>query len=160
MSRAVVPDINCVPAEGPNNAEIMLVGQNPGREELKIGKPFVGRAGKYLDSALQKNGIDRRKLYITSVVKQGTPHNRKPTKEEIRYWMPYLVEEINSIKPGIIVLMGAVAWETPRLAGIRYIETYHPAAAMRFPKIKEKFEKDIQELKGSLTISRVDQSQG
>ncbi len=138
-----------VPPEGPLDAEVMLIGQNPGQEEVQTGKPFVGRAGKYLDVVLLKNGIERKKLYITSVVKQGTPNNRKPTKEEIRYWMPYLVREIKLIKPRTIVLMGAVAWKTPRFEGIRYIETYHPAAAMRFPVAKKKFERDMGKLKMS-----------
>lgn len=69
--------------EGPRHAEIMLVGQNPGKEEVKLGKPFVGRSGKYLNTVLNKNNIDRSKLYITSVVKQSTPRNRKPTEQEI-----------------------------------------------------------------------------
>ena len=135
-----------VPGEGPIPARLMLIGQNPGREELKIGKPFVGRSGKYLDSILSRNGIDRGKIYITSVVKQGTPHNRYPKKDEIRYWMPRIVEEIGEVKPEIVVLMGTLAWTVPRLPGIQYIQTYHPSAAMRFPAIRLKFEKDISEL--------------
>jgi uracil-DNA glycosylase len=133
--------------EGPPDARIMLIGQNPGREEAKQGKPFVGRAGRYLNSVLAKNRIDRKKLYITSVVKQTTPKNRKPTQNEINYWMPYLVEEIERIKPKVIFLMGEVAWKTPRFRGIRYIETYHPAAAMRFPKVRKRFESDIRQVK-------------
>jgi uracil-DNA glycosylase len=144
------PEIYCkeiVPGEGPADADVMLIGQNPGKEEAKQGKPFVGRSGKYLNSVLQKNTIDRRHLYITSVVKQLTPGNRKPTKQEINYWMPYLIEEIKRIRPKVILLMGEVAWKTPRLEGIRYIETYHPAAAMRFPKARERFERDIKKIK-------------
>ena len=132
--------------EGPSHAEIMLVGQNPGREEVKQGKPFVGRSGKYLNTVLIKNNIDRSKLYITSVVKQSTPRNRKPTEQEIRYWMPYLADEIKRIKPKTIFLMGEVAWKTPRFEGIEYIETYHPAAAMRFPKARKRFERDFRKL--------------
>jgi uracil-DNA glycosylase family 4 len=98
-----------VAGEGPQNAEIMLVGQNPGREEAKQGRPFVGKSGKYLDTVLRKNNLDRSKLYITSVVKETTPRNRRPTAQEIRYWMPYLLEEIGQVKPKIIVLMGKVA---------------------------------------------------
>lgn len=125
----------------------MLIGQNPGREEAKQRKPFVGRAGKYLDSVLKKYGIDRGGIYITAMVKQTTPHNRRPTEKEIKTWMPYLLQEIEIIKPKTIILMGTVAWKTPRLKGIEYIETYHPAAAMRFPKIRDRFEKDIKELR-------------
>jgi uracil-DNA glycosylase family 4 len=83
-----------VPGEGPRNAKIMLIGQNPGREEARLGRPFVGRSGKYLDTVLIKNGIDRRQLYITAVVKETTPKNRKPTVQEISHWMPRLLEEI------------------------------------------------------------------
>jgi uracil-DNA glycosylase len=133
--------------EGPVDAEVMLIGQNPGTEEVKQRKPFVGRSGKYLNSVLLKNNIDRRSLYITSVVKQPTPGNRKPTKQEISYWMPFLIEEIKRVKPRVIFLMGEVAWRTPRFQGICYIETYHPAAAMRFPKARERFERDMKKIK-------------
>jgi uracil-DNA glycosylase family 4 len=136
-----------VAGEGPPNARVMLIGQNPGAEEAKKGRPFVGRAGKYLDKVLRDNHIDRSTLYITSVVKETTPGNRKPTAQEVSYWMPYLLEEIRRVKPKIVVLMGKVAWETPRLENIKYLETYHPAAAMRFPKVRKKFEDDFKELK-------------
>jgi uracil-DNA glycosylase family 4 len=135
-----------VAGEGPRNAEIMLIGQNPGSEEAKQGRPFVGKSGKYLDTVLRKNNVDRSKLYITSVVKETTPGNRRPTAQEIRYWMPYLLEEIRQVKPKIVVLMGKIAWKTPRLKAIEYIETYHPAAAMRFPRTREKFENDFEKL--------------
>ncbi len=125
----------------------MLVGQNPGREEVTQGRPFVGRAGRYLNQVLQKYGLDRDNLYLTGVVKEGTPHNRKPTAREIERWRPSLEAEIKAVKPNIIVLLGRVAWKTPRFKGIEYMETYHPAAAMRFPKIRQKFEKDMQNLR-------------
>lgn len=84
---------------------------------------------------------------MTNVVKEPTPNNRKPTVEETRRWMPYLVAEINRVKPRFIVLMGQVAWKTPRLKGIEYVETYHPTAAMRFPKARQKFLADFGALK-------------
>jgi uracil-DNA glycosylase family 4 len=140
-------DKEIVYGEGPPHAKIMLIGQNPGKEEAKQKRPFVGRSGKYLNSVLLKNGIDRSRLYITSVVKQPTPANRKPTMQEIGYWMPFLTEEIKRVKPRVIFLMGEVARRTPRFEGIRYIETYHPAAAMRFPKARERFERDVQEIR-------------
>ena len=132
--------------EGPEDADVMLIGQNPGKKEVKEGRPFVGRSGKYLDKVLYQNGIERSSLYLTGVVKESTPGNRKPTAGEIKKWMPILVDEIKRIKPRIVVLMGWVAWQTPRCRWIKYIETYHPAAAMRFPGIREKFEKDIRQL--------------
>lgn len=134
-------------AEGPKNAKVMLVGQNPGKEEVTENRPFVGRAGKYLNQVLQEKGIDRAQLYLTSVVKKPTPGNRKPTAGEIKYWIPLLLREIKKIHPEIILLMGKVAWEIPRIKDIEYIETYHPAAAMRFPKIRRKFDKDMETLR-------------
>jgi len=136
--------------EGPPDADIVLVGQNPGKEEVKQGRPFVGRAGQYLNEVLQHNDLDRSKLYITAVVKEPTPGNRKPRVDEINRWMPTLLEEIKRIKPRIVVLMGRVAWRTPRFGGIEYIETYHPAAAMRFPRARKRFEADMKKLKGKI----------
>jgi uracil-DNA glycosylase len=136
-----------VSGEGPAEAKVMLVGQNPGSEEAKQGRPFVGRAGRYLDDVLEKNGIDRRRLYITSVVKETTAGNRRPTAQQISYWMPYLIGEIERVKPEIVVLMGEVAWKTPRRENIEYIETYHPAAAMRFPRARQRFENDFRKLR-------------
>jgi uracil-DNA glycosylase len=133
--------------EGPDDAIVMLVGQNPGKEEIKQKRPFVGRSGRYLDKVLQQNGIDRSKLYVTGVVKEATPGNRKPYDHEIARWMPCLIVEIKRIKPKLIVLMGRVAWKTPRFEGIEYIETYHPAAAMRFPEVRKRFEADISKIK-------------
>lgn len=132
--------------EGPLDALVMLIGQNPGAEEEKQGRPFVGRSGRYLNSVLRQNQIDRDSLYITSVVKCKTPKNRKPDREEIAACMPILLKQIREVNPKIIVLMGEVARQTPRLDGIRYMETYHPAAAMRFPKIRRVFEADFEEL--------------
>jgi len=122
----------------------MLVGQNPGKKEAETGRPFVGRSGKYLDKILEKNGIDREKLFITNTVKHKTPENRKPEDDEIEACLPYLEKQIKIINPKIVVLLGKVAENTPRKKGIKYIETYHPAAAMRFGKYREKFEKDFE----------------
>jgi len=125
----------------------MLVGQNPGAEEDKTGKPFVGRAGKFLNKVLAKNVINREELFVTNLVKHVTPKNRKPSPDEIAACAPYLEAQVNAIKPKIVVLMGAVAWQTPRVKGVNYVETYHPSAAMRFAKIRKKFEEDFRVLK-------------
>ncbi len=135
-----------VPGEGPEHAHIMLVGQNPGAEEDKTGRPFVGRSGKYLDTVLEKRGLNRKELFITSVVKHRTPDNREPTTEEIKACIPYLKQQIKVVNPSVVVLMGRTAWLTPRIFGIHYIETFHPAAAMRFPRMRKKFEEDFRKL--------------
>ncbi len=134
---------NAVPGEGPTNAKIMLVGQNPGAEEDKIGKPFIGRAGKFLNKTLAKYGINREELFVTNIVKHLTPQNRKPLPDEVAACLPYLTAQMEKIKPKIVVLMGAVAWQTPRLECMEYVETVHPSAAMRFTKMRKRFEEDF-----------------
>jgi DNA polymerase len=141
---------NAVPGEGPVNARVMLVGQNPGAEEDKTGRPFVGRAGKFLNAVLAKNGINREELFVTNIVKHVTPKNRKPLPDEIEACVPYLTAQVKEVKPKIVVLMGAVAWQAPRLKGVTYVESYHPSAAMRFTKMRKKFEEDFSVLKGHL----------
>ncbi|MBT0160024.1 uracil-DNA glycosylase [Candidatus Bathyarchaeota archaeon A05DMB-2] len=138
---------NAVPGEGPLNANVMLVGQNPGAEEDETGRPFVGRAGKFLNKVLAHNGIDRQTLFITNIVKHVTPENRKPLPDEIAACVPYLVTQVNEIKPKIVVLMGTAAWKAPRAEGVEYVETVHPSAAMRFAKIRKRFEEDFAALK-------------
>jgi uracil-DNA glycosylase family 4 len=138
---------HAVPGEGPLHAKLMLMGQNPGAEEDKTGKPFVGRAGKFLNKVLAKNGIKREALFVTNLVKHVTPKNRKPLPDEIAACAPYLEAQVNAIKPKIVVLMGAVAWHAPRVKGVTYVETYHPSAAMRFTKMRKKFEEDFRVLK-------------
>ena len=132
--------------EGPLNAKVMLIGQNPGAEEDETGRPFIGRAGKYLTKVLAENGIKREDLYITNIVKHVSPKNRKPYTDEVEACLPYLITQINSVKPKMIVLLGASAKGAPRLAGIEYIEVIHPSAAMRFNKMGDKFRDQIAEL--------------
>jgi uracil-DNA glycosylase family 4 len=139
-----------VPGEGPDTAKMMLVGQNPGAEEDKTGKPFVGRAGKFLNKILAKNGIRREDVFVTNIVKHLSPENRKPLPDEIEACAPYLEAQIKTVKPKIVVLMGTVAWQAPRVDGITYVETYHPSAAMRFTKMRKRFEEDFCALKARL----------
>jgi uracil-DNA glycosylase family 4 len=141
---------NAVPGEGPLNAKVMLVGQNPGAEEDKTGKPFVGRAGKYLNKVLAKNGFNREELFITNLVKHTSPKNRKPLPDEIASCAPYLEEQVKTIQPKLVVLMGTAAWQAPRVEGVEYVETYHPSAAMRFTKMRKRFEEDFSALKKRL----------
>ena len=138
---------NAVPGEGPQNAKLMLIGQNPGEEEDKTGKPFVGRAGKFLDKALAESGINREEIFITNAVKHVTPGNRKPYPDEVEACLLYLKTQLEAINPKIVVLMGTVAWQTPRLKGIEYVETVHPSAAMRFTKMRKRFMNDFAALK-------------
>ena len=135
-----------MPGEGPLSAKVMLVGQNPGEKEDETGRPFVGRAGRFLTKVLAENGIKREELFITNIVKHVSPENRKPYADEIAACVPYLVSQIDSIKPKIIVLLGSTAKQTPRLEDIEYIEGIHPSAAMRFGKMRAKFQEQISGL--------------
>jgi uracil-DNA glycosylase family 4 len=135
-----------VPGEGPLNAKVMLIGQNPGADEDEVGRPFVGRAGKFLTKVLAENGVKREDLFITNIVKHISPKNRKPYADEVAACLLYLTTQISVIKPKIIVLLGASAKETPRFQGIEYMEVIHPSAAMRFKNIGDKFREQIAEL--------------
>jgi uracil-DNA glycosylase len=114
------------------------------KKRTKAGRLSVGQED--ILTGWWRRTTYRSKLYITSVVKETTPRNRRPTAQEIRYWIPYLLEEIGQVKPKIVILMGEIARKTPRLKAVEYIETYHPAAAMRFPRAREKFESDFEKL--------------
>jgi uracil-DNA glycosylase len=108
---------HAVPGEGPLNAKVMVVGQNPGADEDELGRPFVGRSGKYLTKTLAEYGIKRKDIYITNIVKHTSPQNRKPYPDEAAACLPYLTAQIDIIKPKIIVLLGASAKETPAWRG-------------------------------------------
>ncbi len=135
-----------VPGEGPLDAKVMIIGQNPGTDEDKSGRPFVGRAGKYLTKTLAEFGIKREDVFITNIVKHVSPENRKPFPDEVAACLPYLIMQIRIIKPKMIVLLGASAKETPRQEGIEYFEVIHPSAAMRFTKMSERFRTQINQL--------------
>lgn len=141
-----------VPGEGPLNAKVMLIGQNPGADEDELGRPFVGRAGKFLTTTLAEYGIKREDVFITNIVKHVSAENRKPFADEVAACLPYLTTQISTIKPKIIVLLGASAKETPRVEGIEYIEVIHPSAAMRFTNMRIKFRQQIAELSKRMEI--------
>ena len=152
---------NAVPGEGPANAKIMIIGQAPGALEDKTGKPFVGRAGKFLDKLLEIAQIDRKKVFITSPIKCFPPKNRKPKASELKACLPYLKKQIEIISPEKFILLGDVAFSVffPKLKLKDYrgrvikinkkefFITYHPAAGLRFPRIKEILIKDFKKLK-------------
>ena len=103
---------NAVPGEGPVNAKIFICGQAPGVEEDKIRRPFVGRAGKFLNKLLKMAGIEREEVFITGPLKclPQPPKNRKPTKKEIEACLPYLKKQIEILNPQKFILLGEVAF--------------------------------------------------
>lgn len=147
--------------DGNPRAGLLLVGEGPGADEDRLGKPFVGAAGQLLTRILQAVNLSREELYITNVVKCRPPGNRVPAPAEITACLPYLQEQIRLINPAIIVCLGAVATRTligqdtpvTRLRG-RWQErggrllmpTYHPAALLRDPSKKRPVWEDFQQV--------------
>ena len=153
--------------DGNTQADIMLIGEAPGVEEDKIGKPFVGAAGQLLNKMLSAINLDRNKVYITNVIPWRPPNNRTPSNEEILQCLPFLQKHIELIKPKLIVLLGAIAAKsvlsTPlgisKLRGhwheykslhlnesILCLATYHPAFLLRSPGFKKIVWEDLQKL--------------
>lgn len=135
-----------VPGEGNRQAELMFVGEAPGREEDLQGRPFVGKAGELLTKIIKAMTFTRDEVYITNVVKCRPPNNRTPQKKEIMACYPYLQEQIELIKPKVIVALGKVAanffvpGETGIMKlrgrfydfqGIPVMPTFHPAYLIR-----------------------------
>ena len=100
---------NIVFADGNPKSKIMLIGEGPGSNEDQEGLPFVGRAGALLDKMLASIELDRKKVYITNVVNYRPPENRKPTKDEVARYLPFLKKHIEIIDPQILVLLGSTA---------------------------------------------------
>ncbi|MEK7635419.1 MAG: uracil-DNA glycosylase [Patescibacteria group bacterium] len=95
--------------EGSHNAKIMFIGEAPGRNEAKTGRPFCGAAGRVLDQLLENAGIKREEVYITNIVKDRPPENRDPSPEEIKIYGPFLDRQIEIIQPKIIATLGRYA---------------------------------------------------
>jgi uracil-DNA glycosylase family 4 len=154
--------IHAVPGEGPVWSDILFIGEAPGKNEDEQGRPFVGRSGKILDLLLDKINMSREEVYITSTVKCRPPNNRTPLAKELGICKNnWLDRQISLIDPKIVVLLGKVSTnqmleEKQKLSSLHgrtfrkndriYLATYNPAAAMRFPHIRNKILKDISEL--------------
>jgi DNA polymerase len=114
---------------GNENADVMFIGEAPGREEDAQGRPFVGKSGKLLNSMLESIGLKRDDVYITNVVKARPPGNADPTPEEINHYMPWLDQEIGLVNPSVIVPLGlhAIKYFIP---GVKVSEVHGVACSM------------------------------
>lgn len=143
------------------NADWMIIGEAPGRDEDLQGEPFVGRAGKLLNAMLQAIGLQREQVFIANILKCRPPNNRDPGPEEVVCCEGYLKQQIAMIKPKIILAVGRIAAQnllkvdTPisQMRGNRYeypegnipvVATYHPAYLLRSPREKRKSWQDLQ----------------
>jgi len=152
--------VNAVPGKGKSDAEIVFIGEAPGKNEDLKGEPFVGSAGRILSEALALAGLSREDIYITNVVKCRPPNNRIPLQEEKEYCSQYLSEELEIINPKIICILGNTAYSSllggnsitknrGRIIekdGKRYFITIHPAAAIYNQELKSIFNADIKSL--------------
>ncbi len=157
--------------EGNPHSPVVFVGEAPGEEEDQQKRPFVGRAGRYLNQKLEEVGLRREEIYITNVVKSRPPGNRKPTAKEMQTCLPYLRKEIEIINPRLIVCLGATALEGilgksmpitkhrgaffdyPYDRRIRVFLTYHPAYILRNPGAEKEFVEDLKRIKQFLSGS-------
>lgn len=146
---------------GPVDAELMFIGEAPGEEEDKQGEPFVGRAGQLLTKIIKAMKYERSEVYITNVNKCRPPKNRDPRPEEVEACEPFLIKQIQVVKPKVIVALGRWAAQTllktktPITAlrgkfhdyhGIALMPTFHPAAILRDPNLRRPVWEDMKQV--------------
>lgn len=151
---------NAVPGEGSADAEIMFIGEGPGFYEDQQARPFVGASGKFLDELLVSIGLDRRKVFITNVVKCRPPQNRDPQPDEIEACRKHLDEQLEAIRPKVVVTLGRHSMQRwfpgeaigrihgqPRRKGdLIVVPMYHPAAALHQGSLRRVIEADFSKL--------------
>ncbi len=151
---------NPVPGEGNPSAEIMFIGEGPGKNEDLQGRPFVGAAGKLLDELIASIGLQREDVFITNVLKARPPGNRDPKPDEIDHSWPWLRDQIANIRPKLLVLLGrhAMDWFLPdlrisadhgrakRFRGQVYLPVYHPAAALYTGSLRQTLFDDFKQI--------------
>ena len=156
---------NVVPGEGNPNARLMFIGEGPGQEEDRQGRPFVGRSGELLTRMIHAIGIERSEVYICNVVKCRPPQNRNPEPDEAEACLNYLRAQVALVRPKVIVLLGKVAcrytlgeeifitrdhgrWFERK--GTWFIPTFHPSALLRDPTKKRDAWDDFQKIREKL----------
>jgi len=163
------PNKNLVFADGNQDAQVMIIGEAPGKTEDKLKKPFVGRAGKLLDELLNRIHLDRTKVYITNVVNYRPNKNRKPTSEETNEFKKLLFKHIIIIKPKYLLLLGSTAakavldhfgplnlvrgkWRNIKILKWKFdvLITFHPAFLLRHPSAKKLILNDLLKFKYKL----------
>lgn len=150
-----------VPGEGNADAEIVFVGEAPGKTEAKTGRPFIGRSGQLLRKFIKEAGLKENRVFITSPVKY-LPIRGTPSISQVAHGRVHLLAQLEVIEPKIIVLLGSVACQAvlevkiPILKkhgnvieknGQRYLISIHPAAVLRFPKYKKLMAEDFKKLR-------------
>jgi DNA polymerase len=147
---------NIVVGKGSLKADIMFVGEAPGRKEDEQGLPFVGAAGKNLDDLLEKVGLSLEDVYVANILKCRPPENRDPLPDEIKAHKPWLIKQIKEIKPGVICSLGNYATKFFLSGGDvdkmnDLIPLFHPAAIIYKRELLKEWEKDMEIVKGELS---------
>lgn len=152
---------------GNPNADLVFVGEGPGRDEDLQGEPFVGRAGKLLTQMIEAMSLRREDVYIANVVKCRPPENRLPEKDEIATCSPFLMRQLDVIRPKVICCLGSCSAQTLlqttqgiskfrgewfEFRGAKLIATYHPAYLLRNPSAKGEVWKDLQKVMAVLGL--------
>ena len=162
---------NMVFSDGNSNANVMVIGEAPGEEEDRTGKPFKGQAGILLDKMLNAIGQNRDNTYITNIIFWRPPGNRNPTEEEIDICLPFVFKHIEIIKPKVLILAGAIAakailnenkgiiqlrgnWHILNIANksIKAMPIYHPAFLLRQPSRKREAWEDLKKIKKEIDL--------
>tara|TARA_A100001011_G_C14021433_1_gene719643 strand:- start:1 stop:726 length:726 start_codon:yes stop_codon:yes gene_type:complete len=165
---------NLVFSDGNPFSQIMIIGEGPGANEDKEGKPFVGRAGKLLDKMLEAIKLDRKNVYISNVVNFRPPMNRKPSDEEIKRYLPFLIKHIELINPKIVLLLGSTAlnalvgnevviskargkWIKKKIGSSNpdIIASFHPAFLMRQPDQKKYAWEDLKMIRKKMSELKI-----
>ena len=156
---------NVVPGEGSPSARLMFIGEGPGQEEDRQGRPFVGRSGELLTRMLHAIGLERSEVYICNVVKCRPPQNRNPEPDEAAACLGYLRAQVALVRPRVVVLLGKVAcqytirdqvfitrdhgrWYEQK--GVWFMPTFHPSALLRDPAKKRDAWEDFQKIRNKL----------
>lgn len=175
QSKKIFGDRKVVFGDGSKGAKIMLVGEAPGGEEEKQGKPFVGKAGQNLNEFLDILNLKRENLYISNVVKlrpyklspkTNKPINRPPNKEELRFFVPYLHREIKLVQPELVVSLGNFALKNITMdnkitigdchgtlldiGNMKLFPLYHPASVIYNRSLRDVYLEDLYKLKNIL----------
>jgi DNA polymerase len=159
---------HAVPGEGPEDAEIMFVGEAPGFYEDQQARPFVGPAGRFLEELLASVGLRRDQVFIANVIKCRPPENRDPLPKEIEACRKWLAHQIELIKPKVIATLGrySLAWFFPGESigrihgqpryrdGTCFLPLYHPAAALHAGNMRRTIEEDFRRLPTILKEAR------
>lgn len=157
---------NVVPGEGNPHARLMFIGEGPGQEEDRQGRPFVGRSGELLTRMIHAIGLERSEVYICNIVKCRPPQNRTPEPDEAAACLNYLRAQVALVRPQVVVLLGKTACQYTisdqvfitrdhgrwyQQKGVWFLPTFHPSALLRDPAKKRDAWEDFQKVREKLS---------